>query len=108
MFDRQEINPLNIMKFGLRFRYNIDDFIDWLRSNKMLATCMICPCGDNMREGSYSRGIDGRIWRCPIRCKTINIQKGSFFVRSHLQLWQILLLTYEWVMAKLKFCPTKH
>ncbi|XP_065658848.1 uncharacterized protein LOC136083381 [Hydra vulgaris] len=49
-------------------------------------------------------------WRCPFKhCrKTISIRVGSFFKRSHLELWQIIGITYLWTRcAKVEECRRK-
>ena len=47
---------------------------------------------------ALDRAVDGVTWRCPVKAckKRFSIRRGSFFEKSHLQLWQLLGLTYLW------------
>ena len=60
---------------------------------------MVCPtCRRHCREQALDRTVDGVTWRCPVKAckKRFGIRHGSFFEKSHLQLWQFLGLTYLW------------
>ena len=71
----------------------------WCRQYGLLATQMVCPtCRRHCREQALERAVDGVTWRCPVKAckKRFSIRHGSFFEKSHLQLWQLLGLTYLW------------
>ncbi|XP_054752434.2 uncharacterized protein LOC129258002 [Lytechinus pictus] len=96
--DQAEFEGISLTEIGHRFKYDIDGMVLWCRNHGLLATHMDCPtCGRPCREGAYNRAVDGITWRCANPCrKTVNIRKDSFFERSHLQLWQIVALSYVW------------
>ena len=94
-----EFDELTLVKLAIRFKERKGSLIEWLQSNRMLSPFKFCEsCNTEMSLGICSRAIDGVTWRCQIKeCrKKTNIRKGSFFERSHLELWQILALTYLW------------
>ena len=94
--DMAEFDSIHMVTFGLRFINRTPDVVQWCRRYGLLAQYMECPtCNFPCTEGVYRRAVDGVAWRCPRCRKTINIRKGSFFEKSHLQLWQILALTYQ-------------
>ena len=80
----------------------MDDRQECIRSciqHGLLATQRICPtCNRYCTEQALDRVVDGVTWHCPLKvCKNrTGIRHGSFFEKSHLQLWQILGLTYLW------------
>ena len=82
--------------------YFIDDRQECIRrcwEYGLLATQMICQtCDRHCREQALDRAVDGVTWCCPVKLckKRISIKHGSFFEKSHLQLWLILGLTYLW------------
>ena len=95
--DMAEFDSIHMVTFGLRFINRTPDVVQWCRRYGLLAQNMECPaCNVPCTEGIYRRAVDGVAWRRPTCRKTINIRKGSFFEKSHLQLWQILALTYQW------------
>ena len=73
--------------------------IRWYRQCGLLTTQIICPtCNCLNREQALDRAVDGGTWCRPVGVckKTIRIRHGSFFEKSHLQLWQILGVTSLW------------
>ena len=94
-----EFVSINLFALCQRFYNNDDATIAWCRQNGQLAAEATCrTCGSVFRDSPSNRELDGRAWRCPERkCRRkISIRKGSFFEGSHLQLWQVLCLTYFW------------
>jgi len=92
---------MSLVEIGARFKYNHAGLIMWLRQQGLLARALECPaqnCGHRCNEQNSTGKIDGRIWRCMNRAcrRKHSIRIGSFFERSHLELWQILGLTYVW------------
>lgn len=97
VFDR-----MSLTEIGALFKYNLDGTINWCRQYGLLAHEMDCPtCNSDCREQNYARSVDGKIWRCSNKLckKTISIRKGSFFEQSHLQLWQVIGITYCWCIG---------
>lgn len=100
--NQEEFDALTLIEIAIRFKSDLGALIEWLQANRMLASHMWCQsCGTQMNWAQSSRDIDQRTWRCPARnCrKKTNIRKGSFFEKSHLQLWQIHALTYLWASS---------
>ena len=94
-----EFGAMNLFGLCVRFYNNREETIRWCRENGLLAREMHCAtCGSLCTETIGRREVDGRVWRCSEGgCRRrINIRKGSFFEGSHLQLWQVLCLTYFW------------
>ncbi|XP_071940919.1 uncharacterized protein [Antedon mediterranea] len=94
-----EFNSISLIEIGHRFKYDVDATIAWCRRYGLLAFSMSCPrCNAICQQQPRDSSIDRVCWRCPERnCrKVINIRHGSFFSGSHLQLWQIIGLTYIW------------
>ena len=95
----EEFDGLTLIRLAIKFKEDRDALVDWLRINGMLASTMICEqCQNLMNLQCCSRSIDGKTWRCVNRAcrRKTNIRKGSFFERSHLELWKVLCLTYLW------------
>ena len=89
---------------GLTFTKIIEDFkndknalIFFLQQQGLLAPGRFCEkCQKNMHLLNTSFCIDGKMWRCS-KCKAkVSIRRGSFFEKSHLQLWQIFAFTNLW------------
>lgn len=59
---------------------------------------------------NYSRAVDLVIWRRTVkRCKrTFSIRKRSFFEKSHLELWQIIGITYIWCRTAGSSCALSY
>ena len=94
--DQAIFDNISLVRIGSRFLDNRQECIRWWRQSGLLATQMIC--NHHCREQPLDRTVDGVTWRCPVKVckKRITIRHGSFFKKSHLQLWQILCLTYLW------------
>ena len=97
--DQAIFDNISVVRIGACFMDDRQECIRWCRLYGLLATQMICPtCNRHCREQALYRAIDGVTWCCPVKAckKRIRIRHGSFFEKSHLQLWQILGLTYLW------------
>lgn len=97
--DQVEFDGISLIRIGSRFTDYCQECIQWCGQYGLLATEMICPdCNRQCREQNLNRAIDGITGHCPVRqCKKrISIRHGSFFGKSHSQLWQILGITYLW------------
>ena len=99
-----EFDSISLTELGARFKYNLRETIGWCRQYGLLSSVVKCEvCVDNNGQheivcvlGARQQKIDGECWRCPTCKKVYSIRKGSFFERSHLQLWQILGITHIW------------
>ena len=94
-----EFGAMNLFGLCLRFYNNREETTRWCRENGLLAREMHCAtCSSLCTETIGRREVDGRMWCCSEGgCRQqSNIRKGSFFEGSHLQLWQVLCLTYFW------------
>ena len=88
---------IHFVRIGARFMDDCQECIRSCRQHGLLATQMICPtCNRYCTERALDLVVDGVTWHCSLKvCKNrIGIRHGSFFEKSHLQLWQILGLTY--------------
>ena len=98
--NQQELDSITLIEIGRRFKDDRPGMINWCRQQGLLATRMVCPSCNHHRcnEQNYAEKTDQIVWRCRNkRCKRpINIRFGSFFDKSHLELWQVLGLTYIW------------
>ena len=56
--------------------------------------CTTPDCVGDIYEGSYSRAIDGRAWRCRDCRAIVNIRRGSFFEKSKSSLSQLVRAIY--------------
>ena len=67
----------------------------------LFAMQMVCPtCHRHCREETLDRAVEGVTWRCPVKAKKrFSSSRGRFFEKSHLQLWQLLGLTYLWCQS---------
>ena len=99
-----EFDAISLIEIGARFKNDRDGIITWMRQQGLLATRLDCPapnCGHRCNEQNAAGKIDERIWRCmnKICRRKHNIRIGSFFARSHLELWEILGITYIWASS---------
>ena len=95
--DQAIFDNISLVRIGARFMDDHQECIRWYQQYGLLATQMICPtCNCHCREQALDHAVDGVTWHCPVKvCKErISIRHGSFFEKSHLQLWQILGLIY--------------
>ena len=95
--DQAIFDNISLVKIGARFMDDRQECIRWCRQYGLLATQMVCPtCRRHCIEQALDRAVDGVTWRCPVKAckKRFSIRHGSFFEKSHLQLWQLLGLTY--------------
>ena len=95
--DQAIFDNISLVRIGARFMDDRQDCIRWCRQYGLLATQMVCPnCRRHCREQALDRAVDGVTWRCPVKAckKRFSIRRCSFFEKSHLQLWQLLGLTY--------------
>ena len=84
---------MSLVRIGARFMENRQECIRWCQQYGLLAAQMICPtCNCHCREQALDHAVDGVTWHCPVKVckKRISIRHGSFFEKSHLQLWRIL------------------
>ena len=95
--DRDVFEALNLIDIGIFFKHDRASVISWLRQYRLLANAMECEfCENPCVERKYERAVDKVKWRCNLCGRRFDIRTGSFFQKSHLQLWQILGLTYIW------------
>ena len=72
--------------------------IRYLQEHRILATESICSCGRPMRLIKRLGKSDGYVFRCPKKCTQRSVRHGSFFSGSKLELKQLVMLTYFWIM----------
>ena len=92
-----EFGAMTLFGLCLRVYNNREETIRWCRENGLLAREMhYATCGSLCTETIGRHEGDGRVWHCSEggRHRRINSRKGSCFEGSHLQLWQVLCLTY--------------
>ena len=97
--DQAIFDNISLVRIGARFMDDRQECIRWCPKYGLLAMQMVCPtCRRYCREQALDRAVDGVTWRCPVKTckKRFSIRRGSFFEKSHLQLWQLLGLTYLW------------
>ena len=96
--DQAIFDNISLVRIGARFMDDRQECIRWCRQYGLLAMQMVCPTcrRHNCREQALDRAVDGVTWHCPVKAckKKFSIRRGSFFEKSHLQLWQLLGLTY--------------
>ena len=92
------VDEMNLKQLFLQITINEDTCTDWLRAHGLLARGMMCKCGSNMRQGIFTKVLDGIGWRCPKKgCKKFAHQRvGSFFEGSNLPLTELVEFLYFW------------
>lgn len=71
----------------------------WLARRRLIANNHDCAACNNSYSLINNRGIDEKRWSCS-RCKsTKSIRENSFFEKSHLSLFQIIMFTYWWAVG---------
>ena len=61
----------------------------WCRAQGLLATSMVCQCGNDMRQNPRPSLSDGEVWRCTkkvgveCRCWVRNLQHNHFDQNCH-------------------------
>ena len=76
---------------------NIEDTCtDWLRVHGLFTRGMICKCCTNMREGIFTKVLDGVRWRClNTNCKKFAHRRvRSFFEGSNLPFTEFVEFLY--------------
>ena len=97
--DQAIFDNISLVRIGARFMDDRQECIRWCQQYGLLATQMFCPtCHCHCREQALDRAVDGITWRCLVKAckKRFSVRHGSFFEKSHLQLLQLLGLTYLW------------
>ena len=97
--DQAIFDNIHLVRIGAHFMDTRQECIRWYRQCGLLTTQIICPtCNCLNREQALDRAVDGGTWCRPVGVckKTVRIRHGSFFEKSHLQLWQILGVTSLW------------
>ncbi|KII73455.1 hypothetical protein RF11_10331 [Thelohanellus kitauei] len=73
------------------YKFHISGLIEFLQTSLVLAKFPLC-CGQVMKLAIRSYVIDGHVFRCLV-CRTFSsIRKGTFFEKSKLSLYQIVML----------------
>jgi hypothetical protein len=68
-----------------------------LATHRLIANSQRCgACNAAMTYRANARCQDRYIWHCPLCGTSRSMRLGSFFQRSRLRLWQLLLLIYKW------------
>lgn len=99
---QDEFDSISLTEIGARSKYDRVATITWCRRYGLLAMDMVCPnCGAPCHEKVRNRAIDNVTWRCSDNnCrKVVSIREGSFFEMSHLELRQVIGLSYEWTSS---------
>ena len=97
--DQAIFDHISLVRIGAHFMDDCQECIKWCRQYGLLAMQMVSPtCYCHCREQALDRAVDSVTWRCPVKAckKRFSIRQGSFFEKSHLQLWQLLDLNYLW------------
>ena len=95
--DQAIFDNMTLVRIGACFMDDRQECIRWCQQYGLLAMHMFCPtCHCHCREQALDCAVDGITWRCPVKAckKRFSIRHGSFFEKSHLQIWQLLGLTY--------------
>ena len=90
--DQGIFDNISLVRIGACFMDDRQECIRWCRQYG-LPTCRF-----HCTEQALDRAVDGITSHCPVKAckKRFSIRCGSFFEKSHLQLWQLLGLTYLW------------
>lgn len=79
-----------------------DGVIEWCMDVGLIASRYVCPvCGEEMKLSERMDLIDKKEWHCNrnghMKCNR-SIRKGSWFERSKLSMYEILMITKMWCM----------
>lgn len=86
-------------KFLAKLDEDKDGMVQWCMNMGLISRQYECPmCGSHMKLVKLVKGSDGKQWRCKNNGHDVkrSIRKGSWFGRSKLSFYEILMLTYYW------------
>jgi transposase-like protein len=81
--------------------------IEWCMNVGVLSSTYVCPqCGKNMKLSKTDKLSDKYTWRCRRDDHDLrrSVRKGTWFEECRLSMYQILIITYYWVIGR----PAKH